>query len=155
MSDSNKKTSPSSKDPPLAQKVFYTMMIADDMRTNIKFFFQHEISDLRKYTRHIFNFCRSRSEYLTQAQIYMFLETETPAIVKELSPENLRRFADLCCQQVERYQDGVLIKRPYKPGKFNKWKNSKYTQYEANHAVDQKKIMLTKINPFIKRGFLI
>ena len=78
MSDSNKKTSPSSKDPPLAQKVFYTMMIANDMRTNIKFFFQHEISDLRKYTRHIFNFCRSRSEYLTQAQIYMFLETETP-----------------------------------------------------------------------------
>ena len=115
------------------------MMIADDMRTNIKFFFQNEISHLRQYTRHIFNFCRSRSEYLTQAQIYMFLETETPVIVKELSAENLRRFADLCCQQVERYQDGVLIERPYKPGRFNKWKSSKYAQYETKHAVDPKK----------------
>ena len=98
MSDSNKKTSTFDRDHHLADKVFYTMMIAGDMRTNIKFFFQNEISHLRQYTWHIFNFCQSQSEYLTQAQIYMLLETETPAIVKELSAENLRRFADLCCQ---------------------------------------------------------
>ena len=101
------------------------MMIADDMKTNIKFFFQDDIKYLRKHCRHIFNFCRSRSEYLTQAQFYMFIETEVPSVYKDLSVENLRRFTDLCCQQVDQYQDGILIKRPYEAGKHNKWKKIK------------------------------
>ena len=50
MSDSNKKTSTFDRDPCLADKVYYIMMIADDMRPNIKCLFQNEIYDLRKYT---------------------------------------------------------------------------------------------------------
>ena len=112
MSDPSKKSS-SSKDIPLAEKAYYTLMISDDMRTNIKFFFQKDIRYLRKHCRHIFNFCQSRSEYMTQAQFYMFIETEVPSFYKDLSAENLRRFTDLCCQQVEQYQERILIKRPY------------------------------------------
>ena len=66
----------------------------------------------------------------------MFIETEVPSVYNDLSVENLRRFTDLCCQQVEQYQDGILIKRPYKAGKHNRWKQSKYTMYETKHAVD-------------------
>ena len=111
-------------------------MIADDMKTNIKFFFQDDIKYLRKHCRHIFNFCWSRSEYLTQAQFYMFIETEVPSVYKDLSVENLRRFTDLCCQQVEQYQEGILLKRPSKAGRHNRWKQPKYTMYETKHAVD-------------------
>ena len=91
---------------------------------------------MRKHCRHIFNFCRSRSEYLTQAQFYMFIETEVPSVYKDLSVENLRRFTDLCCQQVEQYQEGILLKRPSKAGRHNRWKRPKYTMYETKHAVD-------------------
>ena len=74
---------------------------------------------------------------MTQAQFYMFIETEVPSVYKDLSVENLQRFIYLCCQQVEQYQDGILIKRPYEAGKHNKWKKSKYKMYETKHAVSQ------------------
>ena len=119
MSDPSKKSS-SSKDIPLAEKAYYALMIANDMRTNIKIFFQKGIRHLRKHCRHFLNFCQSRSEYMTQAQFYMFLETEVPTFYKDLSVENLRRFTDLCYQQVEQYQDGILIKRTYEAEKHNK-----------------------------------
>ena len=116
MSNPNKKLESSSKDIPLVEKLCYTLMIANDMRTNINFFFQKDICHFRKKYRHIFNFCCSWSEYMTQAQFNMSLETEVLIIIKYLSVENLQRFTDLCCQQVEQYQDGILIRRPNKAG---------------------------------------
>ena len=66
------------------------------------------------------------TEYLTQALFNIFLETEVPSIISGLSVENLQRFTNLCCQLVEKYQDGVLMERKYKCGKNNKWKRKKY-----------------------------
>ena len=74
--------------------------------------------------------------YDSSTILYIFLETEVPIIIKGLSVENLLRFTDLCCQQVEQYQDGILVRRPYKAGKHNKWMKSKYPKCKIKHSVN-------------------
>ena len=90
---------------------------------------------------------------MTQAQCYVFLETEVPMIIKYLSVENLWRFTDLCCQQVKQYQDVILIRRPYKAGKHNKWMKSKFPKYKTKNSVDPMVSKYTNINHSINNNF--
>ena len=98
---------------PLADKVYYTFTIADNIRNQINLFFlpQSNIVHVRIYCCAVFNFSRSCQEILTQTQFYVFLETEVPTIIHDFSSKKSKRFMDLCCKVVKINQDGVLVKR--------------------------------------------
>ena len=90
--------------------------------------------------------------YDSSSILYVF-GTEVPIILKDLSVENLQRFIDLCCQQVEQYQDGILIRRPYKSGKHNKWMKSKFPKYKTKNSVDPMVSNVYKYQSFYQQQF--
>ena len=118
----------------------YSMITKGEVKSQLGLFFKgKQMSDLKRKCKKMQRFIISRNEYVTQADVFLFLQTELPEFLEKLNQENQTRFIDLCCSICIQYQDCALNLRNRPPGLHSDWNQRYYPKYNKNLGNDPRK----------------
>ena len=118
-------------------RVVYTMINKRDVASRIRKFFCYWTFLRAKNAALLLHFVTSRICRVHQNHVDVFINIYTPDVVRYVKRINYRLFLDLICKLVVDYQDCLLLKREYAPGKHSEWnKRYLYIQFDDDSQMN-------------------